>query len=125
MTLSLTRARAAWGGELPDWVKAMADECDRTTQAAVAKQLKLSTSTINQVLGRQYKAALGKIEAAVRGQFLNETVSCPVMGTIRRDICLREQKRPFTTTNPIRVQLFRACPDCRHRIKAKGETDAE
>lgn len=125
MTLSLDRAREAWGRDLPDWVKALAEECDRTSQAAASKQLKLSTSTINQVLGRRYKADLGKIEAAVRGRFLHESLVCPVLGEIKKDRCVAEQKRPFTPTNAMRVRLWRTCPHCPHQIKPKGETDAQ
>ena len=36
---ALTRARAAWGGEISPWVEALARACDETSQTAVAKRL--------------------------------------------------------------------------------------
>ena len=133
---SLARVAKAWGAQIPDWVHLLATECDRTSQSAVAKEIRLSPTTINQVLGKCYRADLAKIEQAVRGRFLRESVVCLILGDLTKDKCLATQERVRKSldakhagalaTNPVRVQLARTCPGCPHHAKnLKGETDAE
>jgi hypothetical protein len=115
---SLTVA-AAWGSPLPDWVAALADECDRrASQASVARSLGYSASTINQVLHNKYPGDQGRVEQKIRGVLLAETIDCPAAGTMRRDACLAHQGRG-DVGSPLRVRLFRACrggcPHSRHK----------
>lgn len=109
---SMARARQAWGETLPDWVDALAASCDASSQAQVAKRLRFSPSVVNQVLNATYKGSNSAIEQAVRGVLLAETLECPVLGELRRNICLRHQKRArgaFTPTSSAAVQLYRSC----------------
>jgi len=104
-------ARMAWleCGGCPDWVQAMAEECDRTSQRQVAARIGYSAGAVNQVLANKYGAPTDNIAQAVRGAYLSAVVACPVAGKIAADRCLELQKLPWAATNPQRVQLFQAC----------------
>lgn len=92
-----------------DWVDVLRAECEKSSQSAVSRQLDYSPAVINQVLKGTYKGDVSKVEAAVKGCFMNEIVACPVVGEIATNICLSYQKQPFAAINPLRVQLYKAC----------------
>jgi DNA-binding transcriptional regulator YdaS (Cro superfamily) len=103
-------ARAAWEpfGGCPDWITIMAEECDRTSQRAVAGRIGYSAGAVNQVLSAKYKAPTDKIEQAVRGAYLCAVVACPVLGELAADQCLEHQKHPWSSS-PLRLRLYKAC----------------
>jgi hypothetical protein len=109
MTHFVMKARAAYNGVIPDEILALAEEADRSSQNAVAKRLEYSAATISGMLGNTYPGDRETILAKIRGAFMGETVSCPVLGSIGSDQCLREQKAPFSTASPVRTRLYRAC----------------
>lgn len=92
-----------------DWVEELRLECVRTTQAATALRLGVSTTMVNQVIKGCYKGNLSRLEIKVRGELMNCRVNCPVVGEITERRCQDEQEREFAATNPMRVQLYRAC----------------
>ena len=116
---------AAWGEDAPDWVITLAEQCNKTTQSAVAKALQYSPATISQVLSGSYRGDLDRLEEMVRGAYLAETVNCPVIGEIGRDVCLSWQKKPYAATSAHRVQMFRACRSgCLHsKLRTEGGHD--
>ena len=122
---NVAKARAAWGEDAPEWVIALAEACNRETQAAVARKLGYSSSTISQVLSNNYQLGdMIRMEAVVRGAMMSETVLCPVMGTeIGRDVCSGWQKRPFSTASANAVRMYQGCRSaCPHsRITATKE----
>ena len=85
------------------------------TQAAVALQLNVSASAVNQLLKGTYRGDVSGMEQRIRGVFMRVTVQCPVLGEISTKTCLDEQRRRVVFTNPLRVQLARACKTCPHR----------
>lgn len=105
------RAKAfrGWGEALPDWMQVLAEECDRTSQSAVARRLGYSVSVVSAVIACKYKGDLGKVEAKTRGAFMGEIVVCPVLFEITRDRCIAEQGRKFAATSSTRAKLYRAC----------------
>ena len=104
---------ACWGPDAPDWVWALADECDRSSQRLTAEKIGYTCGTVNQVLrGRRRSESLGNVEDAVRRNIMNAHVECPVLGEISLNRCLEAQARPFAATNPQRVQLWKACRTC-------------
>lgn len=105
-------ARAAWGDDVPDWIVILAEECDRAGQGAAARRLGISKTTVNEVVRRTYKAATDNVEQKVRGAFMGKSVKCPVLDEITVDLCLENQRRPFSAANPARVLLHRTCPTC-------------
>lgn len=110
----LAMAEAAWGADLPDWVRALAIACGRTSQAAVARELDRSGAIVNQVLRRKYLADTTRIEERVRGVYLNGRVLCPASGEMPTQVCQdwREKSRTFVPGNPRRTLMFRACRGC-------------
>ena len=107
---ALDRALAAWGDDMPDWVHILADACDSSSQKKVAAELDYSPAVVNQVLGNKYKGGdLGAVQQAVEGALMAHSVDCPVLGELRANFCLENQKRSFSPTNSTRVRLFKAC----------------
>lgn len=119
------KAAAAWG-ETPEWVLQLAAEADRSTVTAAARRVGYSTGAISQIIGAKYPGDLGKVETAVRGALMGETVDCPVLGEIGRDYCLQQQGMPRATTSAIRTRLYNACRSgCPHsRLKGIDDADA-
>ncbi len=108
-------ARDHWGGEAaPDWIVELAHQCDRVGQSAVARKMGGSVSVINETLRNKYKGRLDNVEAKVRGAYMGTTVECPVLDEIATDLCLSNQRLPFSAGNPVRVALHKACPGCKH-----------
>lgn len=98
-----------------DWIATLRAECKQTSQNKTATRLGLSPTTINQVLAGTYKGNLQRIEERVRGELMNKTVECPVLGEISARKCLDWQARPFAATNPTRVAVWKACRGgCKH-----------
>lgn len=98
----------------PDWIAVLRKEAERTSQAQVAKRLRLSQGVVNQVLNGKYPAKTDNVESRVRGEFMRQTVDCPVLEEISTRACLDNQRRPWAATNPQRVQLYLACRKCEH-----------
>ena len=121
-TPNLNRAARAWGANPPDWVKALALACDKSSQGSVARELEVSAATVNQVLANSYKGRMDRVENRVRGQYMKETVGCPVLGEISKRDCQAHQARKFRGTNPLRVKLFQACKTCPNREDACSKT---
>jgi transcriptional regulator with XRE-family HTH domain len=92
-----------------EWMTVLEDRCEESSQADVARRLGVSAALVNRVLKGTYPGNLSRIEALVRGTYMQESVVCPVLGTITRRRCLDEQTRPLAITNPQRIALYRAC----------------
>lgn len=121
---NLAKARAAWGDPPPDWIVALAEACNATTQSAVGKKIGYSGSTVSQVLSDTYRNGdMVRIESVIRGALMAENVLCPVLQAIGRDVCLSWQKRPFSTASANAVRMYQACRDnCPHsRLAPKGD----
>lgn len=112
--------------EQPDWMLALREECERTSQAQAARRIGYKPAAVSQVLSGTYKANTKAIQRAVEGALMSATVDCPVLGTIATDQCLTFQKRPLASAHPARVKLARACPACAYRRSTtKENADAE
>lgn len=112
------KIHAAWGPDAPGWVRALADECDHTSQSKTATRIGYSAAVVNTVLGRTYRGDYTAVEQAVKGALQAETVQCPVAGELAAHQCSEYQRQPFSATNNMRVRLYRACrsgcPHSRH-----------
>ena len=95
-----------------DALDALRDLCKVCTQAQVARQLGVSDAAISSALRGRYIGNVERLAERIRGQLLNATVSCPVLGTITTRICQDEREKPFHAANPLRVQLYRTCKSC-------------
>lgn len=102
------RAQAAWG-IAPDWIQALAEACDATSQTVVAARIGYSASTISECIANKYRGDVGRVAEKVGGALLKTVVDCPILGEIGRDRCLDEQRQEFRATSAMRAQLYHAC----------------
>lgn len=93
----------------PEWIAILRAACTQRSQAAVARELGYTSPVVCQVLKGTYKGDVNRVQAAVEGALMQLQVDCPVLGLISRQRCVENQRRPFTPTNPMNVQLYRAC----------------
>lgn len=93
----------------PDWMVILANAVKRDGMRAVADKLRRSKAAVSGVLTGNYKASTRLMEERVRGELMNKTLTCPVLGEISPATCQDEQCKPFAATNPQRVALYRAC----------------
>lgn len=100
-----------------DWLDCLRAACQHESQKAVASRIGYSAAVVNQVLKGTYKGDMGRVQAAVEGALLSTTVECPVIGELPRQRCIEYQRSPYAPTNPMRVQLYRTCRQCKNRIK--------
>lgn len=116
---AVERATAAWGDAMPDEVRELALYVDGNTGVSAAKAIGYSAAVVSTVLAARYPGDQDAVFAKIRGALMGEVVGCPVLGELRRDRCLTEQKKPFATSNSARARLYRACRSgCPHsRLK--------
>ncbi len=101
--------REHWGANAPDWIKAIAKNCDETSQTRVARLFGCSPAVINQTLRNRYPGDMARIAEVARSIYLSSKVDCPVLGPISRSQCEGEQVKEGRTSSPIRARLYRAC----------------
>ena len=111
---NIDKARAAWP-TVPDWVAVLAEECDRSSQGRVGHAIGYSGAAVSQVIGNKYTGAIANVEVAVRGAFMGQAVTCPVLGELSLNKCLTHQRAKLITTNPQRIRLYKACRRCSNR----------
>ena len=100
---------------MSDWIDTLRAEAERTSQGRTGTKIGYSATVVSRVLAGDYRGDLGSVEASVRGALMGESVDCPVIGDLPRNRCIEHQRREFAATNPMRVQLYRACRGgCRH-----------
>lgn len=116
------RAKAAWGGSLPDWLCALAEEATRTTAKAAAARVGYSGAVISTVFSNTYRAPLDPIEAAVRAALMRDVIRCPGLDAdITGDECVANQKLKFSSANPRAVRLYYACRGgCPHATRGQS-----
>ncbi len=123
-TPMVSKAEAAWGTGLPDWVRELACLADRRGLNVCAKQIGFSPATLSQTIANRYPGNLPRVEAAVRGALMGETVECPILGDIGRHTCLGWQAKKRAVTNAIRTQVFQACRSGCPNSHLKGGNNA-
>ena len=119
VTSPLEIARCFWGEAIPDWVVALAQECGRSSQNKVAKQLNRSATLVSNVLRNKYSGDMEAVEDVVRGVFMGRCLICPALGQISTAACRDWQAlgRTFSNENSERVRMFKACRNCPHAKK--------
>ncbi len=94
------------------WIEALKLACATNSQAIVGAKIGMSPAVVNQVLKGCYNGNMLNVQRRVEGALLGVTVDCPVIGDLLLNRCMENQIRPFAATNPLRVQLHRACKTC-------------
>ncbi|WP_169833518.1 transcriptional regulator [Methylobrevis pamukkalensis] len=82
----------------------------------MATQLGYSHSVVHEILRGKYKASTDAVEAKVRAIYMRGALRCPATGCeISGAQCETNQRLPFSTANPMRARLWRACRGgCQH-----------
>ncbi len=113
----------AWGALPPDWIMALAEDANRTSGTEAAQRIGYSSAVVTSVINNNYRGAMKTVEARVRGALLAEEVDCPIIGAIRRDRCMDEQKKSHIGSSAQRTRLYHACRSgCAHsRLKGGGD----
>lgn len=127
MSTAVEKAQECWGKALPDWVAALAQEADATSQNKAAKRIGRTGSLVSQVISNKYEAALDRVEESVRGVLMAAVVDCPGEGEpISTDVCQswRKKARRHAGNNPQRVEMFHACRGCPIYLDAGANKDA-
>lgn len=94
------------------------------SQVAVAQRLRVTGPVISMLLKDKYPGSVATMVERIRGEFMGDTVCCPVLGTLNKRDCLDNQALPMAFTNPVRAALGRACKTCPHAAlgnHSKGE----
>jgi hypothetical protein len=110
----------AWGAAAPQWVKKLAEACDRDSQSAVARKISRSPSLVNMVLKNTYQGSLQSVQGRFEAAYKESDIQCPILGCISGSTCLNTQGEPYNPGNHVAVRLFLSCRTCPHNIKAKG-----
>ena len=105
---ALEKAIAAWGPEMPAWVRTLAIECLGASVRKAAARIEVSPAMVSLALNKK-RQDLNFIKERVERHLMAVRLGCPVLGVISGHQCSREQARPFSSANPLRVQLYRAC----------------
>lgn len=101
--------------EPADWLIELATLADREGLGGAEKVIGYSRSAISNVINGKYPGDVGRIEQMVRGVLLAETVNCPVLGSMARNVCLDWQKRPYTDASALHIRMHRSCKVCPNR----------
>jgi hypothetical protein len=104
-----------------DAMQALLQLKEHLKQSEIAARIGVSEGTISNALKGRYIGNVEALAERIRGELLNQTVKCPILGEITSRICQDERKKPFHTANPMRVQLWRACKACPNNPQSKGE----
>ena len=117
------RVAKAWGDRTAeDWLQALVDECERTSQARAAKKLGISSTVVTRVLSNSYAGDTEGVIEKVRGVLLSVSVDCQVLEEIGRDRCSAEQARKLSFGNALSARVYRACRSgCPHSRIGDGK----
>jgi len=112
--IHVQNATVAWDGELPDWVRVLAERADELGLKKTAAQVGYSAATITYVIRKKYKAPLDSVETRVRATLMAATVICPALGELSLAQCLdwREKEKDFQATSGLRTRMLAACRHC-------------
>lgn len=103
-----------------DWIEELRAACERLGQKEIGKRVGYSPTVLSQVLKGKYPGDMERVRVQVEGALMGREVDCPMLGEITLDVCRSHQNRRFSATNPLRVQMYRACRNgCPHSTICK------
>lgn len=116
---NVARATAAWGKDMPRWVRLLAGACDASSQRIVAERIeasgfRCSSATISRLINRKYPASYQEYEQAVLAVYSGDGVECPIFGPIPLSSCIRNRRRKAPPINYAHHQYAANCPTCRN-----------
>lgn len=122
---NMQRAVAAWGEDMPRWVRLLATACDTTNQRMVGERLGRSSGYVSRLINASYPGDMDEAEKLVRAAFGDEGVVCPLWGTIPLANCMRNRRRKGPPRNQAQRLYRMHCPSCPNNSDAgdAGEED--
>ncbi|MBA4779178.1 MAG: hypothetical protein A2792_19765 [Sphingomonadales bacterium RIFCSPHIGHO2_01_FULL_65_20] len=110
---NIQRATAAWGADMPAWVRLLASAADATNQRKAGEKINRNAGVISRVLNRNYAGSYPEIERLVRAAWGNEDVLCPVWNdTIPLASCMNLRRKKGFPGNVVENLYYQACPTC-------------
>jgi len=109
---NIDKAVAAWGIDMPAWIKLLAEACDRASQRDVAGRIGYSSGVVSKIINAKYPGDYGEAERLVRAAFSAERVMCPLFGSMALKTCLRNRRRAHSPRHEVHLAFDRACPSC-------------
>ncbi|MEO0558200.1 MAG: transcriptional regulator [Bacteroidota bacterium] len=94
------------------WCQVLRAKRNELGATKVSKLIGYSAPTVIEVCKGSYGADPKGVREAVEARLMAAEVRCPVLGVIPLDDCRTHRTAPFAVTNPLRVQLHRACQEC-------------
>jgi hypothetical protein len=119
------KSAEAWGVDRPEWVSLLAEAADAHSLSGAGKLIGNSGALVSNVLNNKYPGDLEGVERRVRGALMGETVICPRLDEMARNVCLDWQKKPFAATSSLRVAMYYACRGGCPHFRPKGGSNAE
>lgn len=117
-----SKAREAWGEDLPDWVLVLAENAEASSLNKVAKHVGVSASQLSQIITGKYAGRYDVARDAIRYHYMREVVACPMLGELASNVCTdwQAKARDFQPTSSHRVKMARACRGCPRFIAAEN-----
>jgi hypothetical protein len=109
---NMQRAAAAWGSDMPPWIRLLASACDTANQRQVGARLGRSSGYISRILSRKYAGSYEEAEMQVRAAYGAEGVLCPLWGPIPLSSCLINRRRKAPPRNQAHHLHAATCPTC-------------
>ncbi len=99
------------------WIRILAEQAREKGNAAVARELGVSPTTVSLVLAQKYPASTAAIEGKVTRIYGTDgLVACPVLGPILPDKCAtcweRAKSIGMRAGNPATIRLYTTCLKC-------------
>ena len=118
---NVQRAIAAWGVDMPAWVRLLASACDTTNQRQVADRLGKSSGYVSRIINRVYSGSYEEAEVQVRAAYGSEDVLCPLWGPIPLQSCLTNRRRKAPPRNQAHHLHAATCPTCPNNTDRREE----
>ena len=112
---NLQRAAAAWGEDMPAWVRLLAGACDAANQRSVGDRLGKSSGYVSRVLNNNYPGDMAEAERLVRAAYGAEDVWCPIWSAavpLKSCMHLRRRSTSAPPQNMLHQRCARYCPNC-------------
>ncbi len=108
----------AWGANPPHFIQLLATAALTADKASIAARVGISRTAVSLLLSNQYPSpSYHKVEVKVLAALDN--VQCPLLGTLENSVCQINRELPFASTNPQRINLYRACQQCPNNPKSQ------
>ncbi len=120
---NMAAALAAWGEDMPRWVRLLATACDSTSQAIAAERLGKSGGYVSRLLNNKYPGDMAEAEMLVRAAWGDEDVVCPLWGPIPLNSCMTARRRTAPPRNFAHRLHARHCADCPNNTDQMSEGD--